>query len=80
MMHEILKKVWEEEQMTEEWKKVRSSPYTSKTTHSRTDEFPIKVGLHQGSGQSQCLFIIVLDVISEEFRCGLTCELLLVTI
>ena len=51
-----------------------------RTTHSRTDEFPIKVGLHQGSGLSQCLFIIVLDVISEEFRCGLTCELLLVTI
>ena len=38
-----------------------------RTTHGRTDEFPIKVGLHHGS---------VLYVISEEFRCGLPSELL----
>ena len=44
--------------------------------HGRTDEFPIKVGLHQGSGLSPFLFIVALDVISEEFRCGLPCELL----
>ena len=44
--------------------------------HGRTDEFPIKVGLHQGSGLSPFLFIVVLDVISEEFRCRLPCELL----
>ena len=37
----------------------------------RIDEFPIKVGLHQGSGLSPFLFIVVLDVTSEEFRCGL---------
>ena len=42
----------------------------------RTGEFPIKVGLHQGSGLSPFLFIVVLDVISEEFRCGLPRELL----
>ena len=47
-----------------------------RTTHGRTDVFPIKVGLHQGSGLSPFLFIVVLDVISEEFRCGLPCELL----
>ena len=47
-----------------------------RTTHGRTDEFPIKVGLHQGSGLSRFLFIVVLDVSSEEFRCGLPCELL----
>jgi hypothetical protein len=47
-----------------------------RTMHGRTDEFPIKVGLHQGSGLSPFLFIIVLDVISEEFRRGLPCELL----
>ena len=47
-----------------------------RTTHGRTVEFPIKVGLHQGSGLSPFLFIVVLDVISEEFRCGLPSELL----
>ena len=47
-----------------------------RTTHGRTDAFPIKVGLHQGSGLSPFLFIVVLDVISEEFRCGLPRELL----
>ena len=36
----------------------------------------IKVGLHQGSGLSPFLFIVVLDVISEEFRHGLPWELL----
>ena len=47
-----------------------------RTTHGRTVEFPIKVGLHQGSGLSTFLFIVVLDVLSEQFRCGLPCELL----
>ena len=44
--------------------------------HGRTDEFPIKVGLHEGLGLSPFLFIVVLDVISEEFRRGLPRELL----
>ena len=48
-----------------------------RTTHGRTGEFPIKVGLHQGSGLSPFLFIVVLDVISKEFRCELSCALLL---
>ena len=43
-----------------------------RTSHGRTDEFPIKVGLHQRSGLSPFLFIVVLD----EFRCGLPSELL----
>ena len=47
-----------------------------RTTHGRTDEFPIKVSLPQGSGLRSFLFIIVLDVISEQLRCGLPCELL----
>ena len=47
-----------------------------RTTRGRTDEFPIKVGLHQGSILSPFLFVVVLDVISKEFRCGLPCELL----
>ena len=49
---------------------------TVRTTLGRTEEFPIKVGLHQGPGLSPFLFIVVLDVISEEFRCGLPNELL----
>ena len=49
-----------------------------RTMHGRTDEFPIKVDLHQGSGLSPCLFIIVLDVTSKELRSGLPCELLFV--
>ena len=53
----------------------RGASTVVRTTHGRTDEFPIKVGLHQGSGLSPFLFI-VLDVISEEFRCGLPNELL----
>ena len=47
-----------------------------RTTHGRTYEFPIIGGLHQGSGLSPFLFIVVLDVISEEFSCGLPGELL----
>ena len=47
-----------------------------RTMHGRTDEFPIKVGLHQGPGLSPFLFIVVLDVIREEFRRGLPLVLL----
>ena len=54
----------------------RGASTVVRTTHGRTDEFPVKVGLHQGSGLSPFLFIVVLDVISEEFRCGLPNELL----
>ena len=50
-------------------------PTVVRTTHVRTDRFHIKVGLHQGSGLSPFQFIVVLDVICEEFKCGLPCEL-----
>ncbi|XP_063610228.1 uncharacterized protein LOC134784170 [Penaeus indicus] len=62
-----------------------------RTRYGKTGEFPINVGLHQGSSLSsflelQCvrhefhtssfLFMVVLDVISEAFRGGLPWELL----
>ena len=47
-----------------------------RTTHGRTDEIPIKVDLHQGSGLSPFLFIVVLDVINKEFRRELPRQLL----
>ena len=35
-------------------------------------EFGVKVGVHQGSVLSPLLFTIVLEVLSREFRCGLS--------
>ena len=35
-----------------------------------SEEFEVKVGVHQGSVLSPLLFIIVLEVLSCEFRCG----------
>ena len=52
------------------------APTVARTMHGRTYEFQIKVGLHQGAGLSPSLFIVVLDLITEEFRRGLPRELL----
>ena len=41
-----------------------------------TDEFGVKVGVHQGSVLSPLLFIIVLKALSREFRTGTPWELL----
>ena len=37
-------------------------------------EFEVKVGVHQGSVLSTLLFIIVLEALSHEFRCGVPWE------
>ena len=47
-----------------------------RTEGGLSDWFSVRVGLHQGSGLSPLLFIIVMDVISREVRGGLPWELL----
>ena len=39
-----------------------------------SEEFEVKVGVHQGSVLSPLLFIIVLEALSREFRCGVSWE------
>ena len=39
-----------------------------------SEEFEVKVGVHQGSVLSRLLFIIVLAALSYEFRCGVPWE------
>ena len=42
-----------------------------------SEEFEVKVGVHQGSVLSPLLFIIVLEALSREYRCGVPWEDLL---
>ena len=42
----------------------------------KSEEFGVKVGVHQGSVLSSLLFTIVLEALSRELRCGLPWELL----
>ena len=39
-----------------------------------SEEFEVKVGVHQGSVLSPPLFIIVFETLSREFRCDVLCE------
>ena len=38
-----------------------------------SEEFEVKVGVHQGSVLSSLLFIIVLETLSRKFRSGVPC-------
>ena len=47
-----------------------------RTVYGNSKGFEVKVGMHQGSGLSPLLFVIVMEVISREFRLALPWELL----
>ena len=53
--------------------------YSNARSHVRvgegySEEFEVKVGVHQGSVLSPLLFIIVLEALSREFRCEVPWE------
>ena len=48
----------------------------SRVNNTYSDEFGVKVGVHQGSVLSPFLFVIVLEALSREFRTGTPWELL----
>ena len=53
--------------------------YSNARSHAHVDEgyseeFEVKVGVHQGSVLSTLLFIIVLEALSRKFRCGVPWE------
>ena len=47
-----------------------------RTFYGNSKGFEVKVGMHQGSGLSPLLFMIVMEAISREFRVALPWELL----
>ena len=47
-----------------------------RVNNTYSDEFGVKVGVHQGSVLSPLLFVIVLEALSHEFRTGTPWELL----
>ena len=47
-----------------------------RTVYGNSKSFEVKVGMHQGSGLSPLLFVIVMEAISREFRVALSWELL----
>jgi len=48
----------------------------AKTVYNNSKSFEVKVSMHQGSGLSPLLFVIVMEAISREFRVALLWELL----
>ena len=47
-----------------------------RTVYDNSKSFQVKVGMHQGSGLSPLLFVIVMEAISREFRVALPWQLL----
>ena len=62
----------------EEWiVRLVQGMYTRSRVHvgeGYSEEFEVKVGVHQGSVVSPLLFIIVLEALSQEFRSGVPWE------
>ena len=54
-------------------KKVRTKV---KTNHGNSEEFEVKVGVHQGSVLSPLLFVVVMEALTQDIREGLPWELL----
>ena len=46
-----------------------------RTVYGNKKGFEVKVGMHQGSGLSPLLFVIVMEAISREFRVALPWEI-----
>ena len=65
----------------DEWKvRLVQGMYSNARSRVRerySEEFEVKVGVHQGSVLSPLLFIIVLEALSREYRCGVPWEDLL---
>jgi len=47
-----------------------------RTVYGKSNDFSVKVGMHQGSALSPLLFVIVMVALSREFRVALPWELL----
>jgi len=49
-----------------------------RTVYGNSNDFEVKVGMHQGSASSPLLFVMVMEALSREFRVALPWELLYV--
>ena len=47
-----------------------------KTKHGNSEEFEVKVGVHQGLVLSPLLFVVVMEALTQDVRKGLPWELL----
>jgi len=84
VLREILWKALEKKGVRIAYIKAINDMYEGASTSVRTqdratEDFPITIGLHQGSTLSPCLFTLVLDVLTEHIqelapRCMLFCR------